>query len=71
MVLQQIDMQNNNNNTFCKKPTEEELEQHMMAQIWRILPEVYNLPKDITQYELIMATIQYINTLQSLTAQYH
>ena len=71
MVLQQIDMQNNNNNTFYKKPTEAELEENMMAQILRILPEGYNLPKDISQYELIMATIQYINALQSLTAQYH
>merc|ERR1712189_166037 len=80
MVLESIDMQNNNNmevncGQFVKaKPqsglTELDMEQHMLAKIMHLLPEGYNLPRDISQYELIMATIQYINALQSLTAQY-
>ena len=83
MVLQSIE-QNNNNNTYYKAAqaqmqpvkqqatmAEAQMEHDLLAQIMHLLPEGYNIPQDITQFELIMATIQYINALQSLTAQYN
>ena len=81
MVLESIDIENNNNmETSCgyyknnqihkNLPTEEEMmERQLLAKIMHLLPEGYNLPTDVTQYELIMYTIQYINALQSLTRQ--
>ena len=73
MVLQSIEQNNNNNNTFCKpvQNIETEMENDLLAKIMHLLPEGYNIPANVSQYELIMATIQYINALQSLTAQYH
>merc|ERR1712008_197779 len=50
---------------------EAQMEHALLAQIKHLLPEGYNIPQDVNQFELIMATIQYINALQSLTAQYH
>ena len=78
MVLESIDLENNNNmdvtyykNSAKKSPPtpEEDLERQLLAKILHLLPECYNLPTDVTQYELIMYTIQYINALQSLTNQ--
>merc|ERR1711935_286963 len=80
MVLQSME-QNNNNNTYYKSQNmepvkqqsmaEAQMEHALLAQIKHLLPEGYNIPQDVNQFELIMATIQYINALQSLTAQYH
>merc|ERR1711868_113975 len=75
MVLESIDIENNNNMECCgshnfykpKVVTEEEMENQLLAKILHLLPEGYNLPTDISQYELIMYTIQYINALQTLT----
>ena len=73
MVLQSIEQNNNNNNPFCKpvQNMETEMENDLLAKIMHLLPEGYNIPANVSQYELIMATIQYINALQSLTAEYH
>ena len=74
MVLESIDIENNNNMECCdshfykpKVVIEEEMENQLLAKILHLLPEGYNLPTDISQYELIMYTIQYINALQTLT----
>lgn len=74
MVLESIDIENNNNMDCCgshfykpKVVTEEEMENQLLARILHLLPEGYNLPTDVSQYELIMYTIQYINALQTLT----
>lgn len=78
MVLESIDIENNNNTVemtcgyFKQKHilSEEEMEQQLLARIMHLLPEGYNLPENITQYELIMYTIQYINALQKMTNAY-
>ena len=66
MVLKSETLENNNNLKQIFDNTENQ-ERELLTKIQKLLPVGYNLPENISEYELILMTIQYIEALQSLT----
>ena len=66
MVLKSETLENNNNLKQIFDNTESQ-ERELLTKIQKLLPVGYNLPENISEYELILMTIQYIEALQSLT----
>lgn len=66
MVLKSVNCQNNNNIKCNIEHQEQEMVVELLKKIQHLLPEGYQT-QNMSEFELVMMTIHYIESLQQLT----